>query len=62
MNEQPWCGLNWVLFVVGSLLAIATSIGSLVWDLPWLAALASVGFAAQFLGWRRHARRTGGGA
>ncbi|MFI2617600.1 hypothetical protein [Streptomyces sp. NPDC018584] len=62
MSEQIPPDWNLILFRVAALSSIAVSVGSLVWGLPWLAAVSVVCFTAQLIGWRRHARQRGGGA
>ncbi|GAB2816911.1 hypothetical protein [Streptomyces daliensis] len=53
-------GLALVLLLVGSLVAMAASIGALVAGEQRLLLVASVGFFVQVLGWRRHSGRSGG--
>jgi hypothetical protein len=60
-NNSPK-GLAYALILVGSLIAIAGSWASIVMQDHRLMGIAAVGFATQFFGWRRHARRKGGAA
>ncbi|MGW0536184.1 hypothetical protein [Streptomyces sp. NPDC003032] len=62
MSEQTPTDRNVIVFRVAALLSIAASVGSLVWGLPWLAAVSAVCFTVQLIGWRRHARQRGGAA
>ncbi|WP_151481440.1 hypothetical protein [Streptomyces albicerus] len=60
MSAQSPTGFALVLVLCGSLIATVGSVASLVAHDHRLMGIAAAGFAVQFLGWKRHARRNGG--